>query len=232
MSTTIQETYTPTSDSTTPYIPAFQRFGAAGVSGINFFTINPSDYGNTSSSNFWGIGYWNKQSTWGSGGTSVTVLGGAYLQNLATVAKVTYNVDKKLGVITGYAPEATVVDAVYTRILLILTASDYWAWGSQSGIPISAAQLSPVYTWYGLLGQNSGTARPSADGKVSLQSNPLLGFSSSQTWGQTQHRLQGSGIYVAHEDIVDPWSDCGRIISDSTGKAYICCGNRLWMDYE
>jgi hypothetical protein len=232
MSTTIQETYTPTGDSSTPYMPAFQRFGSAGVSGINFFTVNPSTYSNTSSSNHWGIWYGAKQSTWGSGGTSVTVLGGAFLQNVATVAKVTYNVDKKLGVITGYTPEATVEDAVYTRILLILTASDYWSWRSQSGAPTSAAELVPSYTWYGLLGQNTGNARPSADGKVSLQSNPLLGFSTAQTWGQTQHRLQGSGIYVAHEDIVDPWSDCGRIISDSTGKAYICCGNRIWMDYE
>ncbi len=231
MSTTIQETYTPINDSSSPYIKAFQRFGTGQATGITFFSINPSYYNDISSEKFCGIGHFDKQTNWGSG-NSVTIVGGAHLQTLPTVVKVTYNVDKQLGAITGYTPESTVVDAVYTRILLILTSSDYWAWSSQPNIPTGLGNIIPSYTWYGLLGQNSGSARPSTDGKVSLQSNPLLGFSNDQTWGQTQHRLQGSGIYVAHEDIVDPWSDCGRIISDSNGKSYICCGNRIWMDYE
>lgn len=225
MSATIQEIFTDGGIAKQPYIDMFNRLQSLGIGFFQSF----SNYRNTDGTKH--IGYISisfKVPTIANGnlfgGYDITADGGCR-------GILTYNVDKGLAVITAH----DILDtnhSCFVRLPFLCTAEDYWSLGRapQNAID-TVAEADASWTWAMILGQQTTAARPSPDGKVALYSNPLLGVSSSDSFAVYQHRLEGDGIYVAKEDIIDPVSDIGTIISDGT-KAYICCGCRIWMDYE
>lgn len=225
MSTTIQEIFTDGGVAKQPYIDMFNRLQTLGI-GIHQTISDYDSYDDTKH-----VGYslaTFKVPTAGSGnlfgGYDITADGGCR-------GILTYNVDKGLAIITAHDIINT-NHSCFVRLPFICTASDYWSLGRapQNAID-TVADVDASWTWAMILGQQTTDARPSTDGKISLYSNPLLGVSSSDSFAVYQHRLTGSGIYIAKEDLVDPVSDIGSILSDGA-NTYICCGCRVWMDYE
>ena len=225
MSATIQEFFTDGGVAKQPYIDMFNRLQTLGI-GIHQTISDYDSYDDTKH-----VGYslaTFKIPTVGNG----NLFGGYDITSDSGCRGIlTYNVDKDLAVITAH----DILDtnhSCFVRLPLICTAEDHWSLGRapQNAID-TVTEADASWTWAMILGQQTTAARPSPDGKVALYSNPLIGVSSSDSFAVYQHRLEGDGIYVAKEDIIDPVSDIGTIISDGT-KAYICCGCRIWMDYE
>lgn len=155
----------------------------------------------------------------------------------------TYNLDKKLVVVTDISPADTSSTSpaynCYPRIGLIKSSTNWMFRGKSSrdrymtndtcrtnyGNVFEAFNYENSY----ILGNNS---RKSLVGDISLYKNFYIKFPENTTYITTGGYIRvGDGIYLADGDIAGLLEDVGKIISDGT-KAYICCGYRLWMEYE
>jgi hypothetical protein len=147
----------------------------------------------------------------------------------------TYNLTKKLIVAVDCRPynfSDTNALKLCTRIGIIKTLSDAWLYEGFSSMGSSYnisndSNISAFFNEY--IGENP---RKDANGLVSLHSDfAITDGSLSRTSGR-HYRLTGGGVYLADGDISDCIADVGKIIADPAGNNYICCGCRLWMDYE
>lgn len=152
-----------------------------------------------------------------------------------TKAVLTYNLTKKLLVVTDCRPYDS-SDAnslkLCARIGMIKTASSAWLYEGFSSIGSnykisSDSNISAFFNEY--VGQNP---RKDTNGKISLQSDFVITDGPLSRTSGTKFRLSGGGVYLADGDITDCVSDVGKIISDVYENTYICCGCRLWMDYD
>lgn len=226
MSSTIQEFFTDGGVAKQPWIDMLMRLKTLGI-GISWMT---SSYSYTDSTKKLGLSALEVMIP--TSGTNANCFGGYDITTDGGCRGIlTYNVDRSLAVVTAHDILNT-NHSCFVRLTAIFTATDYWFLGRapQNAID-TVAEVDASWTWAMILGQQTTAARPSPDGKVALYSNPLLGVSSSDSFAVYQHRLTGSGIYVAKEDLIDPVSDIGSILSDGA-NTYICCGCRVWMDYE
>lgn len=167
---------------------------------------------------------WNPQT----GSKRVYPMGG-------TKAVLTYNLAKKLLVVTDCRPYNS-SDAnslkLCARIGMIKTASSAWLYEGYSSFGSSYninndSNLTTFYNEY--FGENP---RKDVNGLISLQSDFIVKLGSMDRQASVNKRLTGGGVYLADGDITDFASDVGKIISDTLGNNYICCGCRLWMDYD
>lgn len=155
----------------------------------------------------------------------------------------TYNLDKKLVVVTDISPADTSVTnpayICYPRIGLIKSETNWMFRGKTSRDKYMTnatckTQYGDVFEAFNYensyaLGNNS---KKSLFGDISLYKNFYIKFPAETSYITTGAYIRvGDGIYLADSDIAGPLEDVGKIISDGT-KAYICCGYRLWMEYE
>jgi hypothetical protein len=155
----------------------------------------------------------------------------------------TYNLDKKLIVITDVGVLNSTNETVYAPNIILIKSTTGCIWNDASikymniddianncGTIFSCLNMQDIRT---IITTN---ARKDSGGFISLQSNftwkyPAQSASVSVPQG-TVYRLSGNGVYLADGDLSDMCSDYGKIIADGNGKSYICCGRRLWMDYD
>ena len=156
---------------------------------------------------------------------------------------ITYNLDKKLLVVADITPFDT--SATYPaylcspRVSIIKSATSFVYYGRNSRDRYldnqgCATQYGNFFNATNSLNTNSLTnsARKTAVGDISLQSHFVMTFPPTSGYFPNVQQIRiDDGIYLADGDIGGMTEDTGRIISDGT-KSYICCGYRLWMDYE
>ena len=157
----------------------------------------------------------------------------------------TYNLDKKLVVVTDVSPADTSATnpayICYPRIGLIKSATNWMFKGktSRDRYMTNATCASHYGTIFGSFNYENlialgNDSRKSMNSDISLYQNFYIAFDSDHeaSFETTGSYLRvGDGIYLADGDIAGILEDVGKIISDGT-KAYICCGYRLWMEYE
>ena len=156
----------------------------------------------------------------------------------------TYNLDKKLVVVTDVSPADTSATnptyICYPRIGLLKSATNWMFRGKTSrdrylSNETCASHYDTIFKAFNYgdpyaLGNDS---RKSVIGDIALYKNFYIKFTTdSESYTTTGSVMRvGDGIYLADGDIAGLVEDVGKIISDGT-KAYICCGYRLWMEYE
>lgn len=156
---------------------------------------------------------------------------------------ITYNLDKKLLVVADVTDDTSATYPAYDcypRIGLIKSATNWMFRGKISRDRYMTngtcrTNYGNVFDVFNnkdpyVLGNNS---RKSLVGDISLYQNFYINFPTDNApFISTGSTIRvGDGIYLADGDIAGPFDDVGKIISDGT-KAYICCGYRLWMEYE
>lgn len=173
----------------------------------------------------------------GSSDTPVTARGEDSIRQVLT-----YNLDKKLIVITDCSPIDASTDASsYAPNIILIKSTTGVIWNDYGSIRY--ASISDIVTRCGTifscLNMNNvqTLTRKDASGYISLKSNfgwyyPDNSGHGASVPSNTLVRLSGTGVYLADGDISDMCSDYGKIIADGDGKSYICCGRRLWMDYD
>lgn len=234
MSTTVQETWTNVSSNQYPEITRMTQLTFTGDSvPIWNGTISIGD--ELTSFNHYSGSIFNF--SFSTVSTSFIIFGNGSKRVL------TYNLDKKLVVVsdltTPNTTETYPAYLCYPRIGLMKSASSYiWLGRTSRDKYMTNQDCANNYgNFFTCLNTPNNiaasTSRKTTIGSVSLYSHFCVTIPNTvnnlNLHGQTIR--MGDGIYLADGDISDMFADCGRIISDGT-HAYICCGYRIWMDYE